>query len=764
MVLERPDGQIELNFWDFGGQLIYGRFSRLLFRPSDLYMIVWRPRDGDAEVRSWLRQIVDTVGDRSRIFIVATGAAETATTIEEGALRAEFGGSIEQLISVDSATGQGIGELVDSLAAIAARKPAVQIPSSWDAVRVALRSLDEIVVGWQQYLRIGATHGLTEDESENLCHYLHASGDVLYFGDDPDLRANVVVDPARFFSQLATEGQTTSTSAPDDPTAKYRRNVAAAFESGRILVSDDGAGSEPFLRERTTLVPDEATSIDRLGRVAVAEAIGYQLSELAAEHAESRFLIHLDGSWGAGKSSIMQLLEKEVRSQGWIVVKYDAWRQSKAGPPWLTLLQALRSAIVQDPSVGRTLWARERAHLIGRQRWIALTIWMALAVLGVVLFWWRVEELSLESASDSVKLIGGVLAIAATLWGATMAAGRMTALDSRRGAENFLRTRPDAMEDLADHFAWLLHQSHSNVLMLIDDIDRCERTFVVELLDTVQKLVRDKPARSRMRATDPQTCENSRFRGTLVAAVAADGRWIRQSYEVTHNELADTISEPGRPLGALFLEKLFQITVPVPQLSRELQIQFLDSLLTNEPLGGPIPQTEDALVEEIGRSTVSEALEILRSVDPLQRVRASSAVVERLYTSEGRQETAHALLPFAPLLDLNPRAIKRFSMAYTLLRSVRVAEGSDIELKPLALWTIVTTRWPLLAEYLGRNPEAVHLFRTDPDQLPSDVPSGLRSIFIDPPHDLVEVFNSSLGGPLFPDVIRRCIGPISYAE
>jgi hypothetical protein len=65
-----------------------------------------------------------------------------------------------------------------------------------------------------------------------------------------------------------------------------------------------------------------------------------------------------------------------------------------------------------------------------------------------------------------------------------------------------------------------------------------------------------------------------------------------------------------------------------------------------------------------------------------------------------RADTEHALERYASLLAPTPRAMKRFIMSYSMLRAVRTAEGSVVGRGPLALWTILWNRWPVLADHL----------------------------------------------------------------
>jgi hypothetical protein len=324
------------------------------------------------------------------------------------------------------------------------------------------------------------------------------------------------------------------------------------------------------------------------------------------------------------------------------------------------------------------------------------------------------------------------------------------------------------MEDLADHFRWVLKQARpGSVLLLIDDLDRCPETFVVELLDSVQKLMRDQESTIGQREQRKRQVRVRRIHHvapSLVVIVAADGRWVRGSYDNTYASMTNAVNEPAATVGSLFLQKLFQLTVPVPRLSEGLKKEYLTGLLADQK-GGQIRQPVDPeLAKRVSNARPEDVLDEIAAASPLDRVRISEIAIGRLVTEPDAQEhTRHALEEYAELLEPTPRAMKRFVMAYSMLRAVRTAEGSVVDIGPLALWTIVLTRWPTLAEHLQASPAEVHLFKTPPDRLPPSTPHQLLTLFTDPPDDLRRVMNH-VNGPMNEGNIRECSGQANRAS
>lgn len=109
--------------------------------------------------------------------------------------------------------------------------------------------------------------------------------------------------------------------------------------------------------------------------------------------------------------------------------------------------------------------------------------------------------------------------------------------------------------------------------------------------------------------------------------------------------------------------------------------------------------------------------------------------------------------------------MKRFVNDYSILRAVRTLEGNPIDMDPLALWAIIETRWPGLADHLRSKPETIGLV-TDPDAKPpaepltekelEGVPSDLRSLLTDRNLRRLTFFQKECR--LTPELIDECCG------
>lgn len=614
--------------------------------------------------------------------------------------------------------------------------------------------------------RLSPTGVVTAGELASSIQQLHPEYANASFGNvriDPDLGTTRTVDDWLKLVRGLYDPADVSTSDRDLLSGRLLvAGLAMLDEPLRRTLDRDGVLSallmemevrprDPSLRQDVPWTPDDPRSrADDLGRRLVARSLAEQLTSFDDDHRGYSFALLIDGRWGAGKSTLLRLLVDELEQarakrqlKPACIVSFDAWRQSRAGPPWLRLMTGLRAQLIADGYLRGPTRIVERWRRLGVAAQVAVVVFAAVA--AALLALWASGALPVDSAAAQITAVAAFVAALAT---ASTAVGRALGSDSQRRARSFLDSSPEPMIQLAEHFHWLRCRSQAPVMFLIDDLDRCDQDYVVELLDNVQKLVRDEGADS---GKPP----------TLYVVVAADERWLRSAYQVKHASFVDAIGEPGRPLGSLFLDKFFQVRVPVPELSPRLQQRFLQGLLGSVGGGGTHSmQTGELRARIRDASTNDEVLEVLRSTDPLQRIEVAEAALDRLSSSHGSRapESRHALERFAPLLEPNPRSVRRFLIAFDVLRAARLGEGNPVATEPLALWTIVTVRWPMLAEFLADDPERVKLFGAPKDQLDLRVQDALRDLLVAPTDELRQVFNHAVGGPLTSDVIRQCAG------
>lgn len=493
------------------------------------------------------------------------------------------------------------------------------------------------------------------------------------------------------------------------------------------------AGSQA---DKVEWLTDAPADVDLLRRKPLAGALATRLNRIRAGDPGRSFLIHVDGAWGTGKSTIVRYLGTALEDE-WLVVEFDAWRRSRVGPPWWALLVALRTAVARRRGpLGRLGLRLREAASQARRAGGRYLLALAVAVTVAVALYLVLAPGDTKSVGDTARSVAAVIAGIGTLWAAGTVVARMLLWDSAKGARIYEQAESDPMEHVAEHFAWLARRAGRPILFFVDDLDRCPGDYVVELLEAVQTLVRDAAPKGH---------------GTYFV-VAADGSWVRASYERRYADFAGSVGEPGRPLGYLFLDKLFQLTVRVPAVSALDQSHYLAGLLNVQRDTPDVRAEVDTATRKLdaGR-TDADVVAVLEEATPAAREVLRETAIERLSDESVQVATEHALERFAGLLEPNPRAMKRFVNAFGLARVVLTLEDVLVPFDVLALWTILSTRWPMLADRLREHPEEIDLVGTDAPGVPEDVRALLRS------SEVVQLVRFADGGPLTRELIEQCV-------
>ncbi|MGA9151310.1 MAG: hypothetical protein WBZ36_12095 [Candidatus Nitrosopolaris sp.] len=136
-----------------------------------------------------------------------------------------------------------------------------------------------------------------------------------------------------------------------------------------------------------------------------------------------------------------------------------------------------------------------------------------------------------------------------------------------------------------------------------------------------------------------------------------------------------------------------------------------------------------------GLNTESEIMDQLEKHvgdSPVNAQALREAAVVQLVSPEVESHTEHILKPFAAMLEPNPRSMKRLVNAYGIAIAIDILSGGGIERSKLALWTILTFRWPRLADYLEEHPKDIELILHKDEKSKGEYLQTLRTLFPNP--------------------------------
>jgi KAP family P-loop domain len=222
--------------------------------------------------------------------------------------------------------------------------------------------------------------------------------------------------------------------------------------SGRMAgesISDHGA-----LRSASG-VDDEAAS-DVLGRGILAAHLEELLFQLTEKQRAGTAVLHVDGRWGSGKSTLVNLFVRRLsvsdgrstRLRDPIVVRYDAWRESAVAPEWWSLATAIHRAVRAERALA-VRWLMTALSAVRRTVRSGPVVVAGLVLIGAVAAWASgIWTGNVEVVSKTVTALAAVVTLG-------LAAGRVLFWSSPAFARIHLRSDDNPLGEVAAVVSWL---------------------------------------------------------------------------------------------------------------------------------------------------------------------------------------------------------------------------------------------------------------------------------------------------------------------
>ncbi len=480
------------------------------------------------------------------------------------------------------------------------------------------------------------------------------------------------------------------------------------------------------------IFPDDPTQQDLLSRATLAEVLARRIEKMREQNRDASFLINLDGPWGSGKSSFLRLLKSELQRKKptWLVVEFNAWQNQRIPSPWWSLIESIYRQTLEGlrklspfdyvkTVISETLWRAK----FKRSRFF-LFVTLILLLLGLVILFSGIDLSNIQGLStagkqfvDFVQKISGILAVVGSLISAILLLQSFLLPAAKTEPSELFKSFDDPMRRLSLHFGHYTKKTPFPIAVFIDDLDRCTERYTVEFLEGIQTIFRE---------------------GRVVYVIAADRRWIQLAYEKAYESFG-SIGEPARPLGHLFLAKVFQMSIPIPTLSSSLREKYLKTLLEGIPEKHSdqkeIVKKAEAEIQSLKDANSIVELAMKTDGDPVYVQTVRNLAIRKLEEPKQESETVFMLQKFHHLLESNPRAIKRLLNTFVIYRAMLIIQGIELDFEILVLWVILMMRWPILSEYISRHPDLVeHLSDVTNFQ---DIPEKLKLLLSN--EDLINV-------------------------
>ncbi len=396
------------------------------------------------------------------------------------------------------------------------------------------------------------------------------------------------------------------------------------------------------------ILSDNETKVDLLNNEAIAKTI----IDLVRSRPEQPVTIGIHGDWGAGKSSILEMIEAGFKdSPKTLCLKFNGWRFQGFEDAKIALIEEIVTRLVAE----RSLWQKAKdATQDAYHRIDKLKVAKKIGGFALSLY---------TGIPTPAMLAGAVTAIEAFVADPSQLASKENVSKAVEGLKGVInpatpKNVPDDIHEFQKAFNTLLKKADvDRLVVLVDDLDRCLPDITIETLEAIRLFV---------------------FTERTAFVVAADEAMIEYSVRKHFPDLPD--STGPRDYARNYLEKLIQVPFRIPALGEAETRLYVMLLLVGEAVGEC-----DEFTELIGMAR--EYLKRPWKADVLKEDVVLKTLGDKASKLQGQLTLSDQIGPIlADGTRGNPRQIKRF--LNTLLLRKRTADargfGEDVRLPVLA--------------------------------------------------------------------------------
>lgn len=388
---------------------------------------------------------------------------------------------------------------------------------------------------------------------------------------------------------------------------------------------------------RTPNNNDNPAKEDKLSRFALAEHITKRIRFIyhrdIEEYQSGSFFVLIDGPWGSGKSTLLNFMERILTAEtnnpknkgkaysDWVVVNFNAWEHQRLSPPWWYLMTAVYKAILRHTRQRKKKWSTALFLSIKEGWWRLNTgtnlLWATVFTLVLFLasLYWEIAD------EDTIKKLpiyqtGSLIVF---LWSLSKLLRTSLISGSSKAAQEFIQEYgKDPMEKIARHFKKMVEGTNHPVALFIEDLDRCNKDYGILLMEGLHTIFKQAP---------------------LVFVIAADAKWLRTMYESQYTIFEKVIAGPGKPFGLIFLDKVFQMRIELPDISSEQKRIYWNSLLNKKKEEQKDEQKREAAEKTLNNirnaSTIEEQFNILDKIEDDQELhqKAREELLKSIYAN-----------------------------------------------------------------------------------------------------------------------------------
>ncbi|XWY20941.1 KAP family P-loop NTPase fold protein [Bisgaard Taxon 45] len=262
-----------------------------------------------------------------------------------------------------------------------------------------------------------------------------------------------------------------------------------------------------------------------------------EVSQIVTEILETEAMLPVSigvfGNWGAGKSSLLNLIEQQIKPDEWIVIKFDAWLYQGFDDARAALLEVIASHLIQAAKDEETI-LRKSKNLLDRINGLRLASLFA-------------EGVALAAGVPTFGLVSKIVGTAQNALD-----GIQDETESKQAAEvgkeivdsgkklikqKEKQTPPQQIDAFREEYGEILRDLGKKLVIVIDNLDRCLPANAIQTLEAIRLFL---------------------FLNRTAFIIAADEEMIRHSVAEHYKDLSYRHQID-------YLDKLIQIPIRVPK-------------------------------------------------------------------------------------------------------------------------------------------------------------------------------------------------------
>jgi len=457
------------------------------------------------------------------------------------------------------------------------------------------------------------------------------------------------------------------------------RAAPETLPSGGMIVPPSSAQIGPF-----GVHNDERSQNDLLGYEDYADAIS---SFITNENTETPLTIAICAPWGRGKTQLLDFIKKKVEAKSkdkFECINFNAWKYSKTDYIWIELYTGIID------SLHRLLSKWQKVHFNVFLLWYIIKDYPYLNTLLFIFFLFSffliVNAFWGELVTGIILFILSLLSIFKISYkdlfiSLAKLLFEKSFIDNARstlGLQYELFIRFDLIAN------WIDRNLKKKIVLLIDDIDRCVPTKIMQTLEAIRHLL---------------PYNNFVFVLALDAKVVNHAVGEHYQFMCKPNEKKD--------MGRLYLEKIIQIPFHLPKLDsnqlNKLQKELLkDYTKSSEQLKAPSSTDVIAPVMPKNKDQKEKTKDINGSKEGLEQSEFDPTAQADTYAYNFKLEQSETdvieEITKIDGIDFSPRQFKRFINIYMIARHLLILENNKKESrKPYYVPEICFIKWLALS-------------------------------------------------------------------